>query len=80
MLPLAQWPTIFRHHFAIQFPSPAYGHALRHPDYHGDLYPSMEVGGVGYICEVCELRKCNRRRQPARVDIEGKLHRVFNLY
>jgi hypothetical protein len=46
----------------------------------GNLYSSMEVGDVGYICEVAKLRKCNRRRQPARVDIEGKHLHLFNLY
>jgi hypothetical protein len=39
---------IFRHHLAIKFP--AYGHALWDPD-RGNLYPPVEVGDVGYICE-----------------------------
>ena len=39
---------IFRHHLAIKFP--AYGHALWDPD-PGNLYPAVEVGDVGYICE-----------------------------
>ena len=39
---------IFRHHLAIKFP--AYGHALWDPD-PGSLYPPVEVGDVGYICE-----------------------------
>ena len=40
--------NIFRHHLAIKFP--AYGHALWEPD-PGNLYPAVEVGDVGYICE-----------------------------
>ncbi|KAI9456870.1 hypothetical protein BJY52DRAFT_536609 [Lactarius psammicola] len=39
---------IFRHHLSIKFP--AYGHALWDPD-PGNLYPAVEVGDVGYICE-----------------------------
>ena len=39
---------IFRHHRAIKFP--AYGHALWEPD-PGNLFPAVEVGDVGYICE-----------------------------
>jgi hypothetical protein len=39
---------IFRHHLAIKFP--AYGHALWDPD-HGNLYPPVEVGDVGYIAK-----------------------------
>src|ERR1700677_640496 len=39
---------IFRHHLAMKFH--AYGHALWDPD-HGNLYPPVEVGDVGYICE-----------------------------
>jgi hypothetical protein len=39
---------LFRHHLAVRFP--AYGHALWDPD-PGNLYPAVEVGDVGYICE-----------------------------
>ena len=39
---------IFRHHLSIKFP--ACGFALWDPD-PGNLYPAMEVGDVGYICE-----------------------------
>ncbi|KAI9439697.1 hypothetical protein H4582DRAFT_1876692 [Lactarius indigo] len=39
---------IFRHHLLIT--APAYGYALWDPD-PGDLYPAVEVGDVGYICE-----------------------------
>jgi hypothetical protein len=39
---------IFRHHLVMKFP--AYGHALWEPD-HGNLYPAVKVGDVGYIRE-----------------------------
>ena len=39
---------IFWHHLSIKFP--AYGYALWDPD-PGNLYPAVEVGDVGYICE-----------------------------
>ena len=39
---------IFRHHLAVKFP--AFGHALWEPD-PGNLYPAVEIGDVGYICE-----------------------------
>ena len=39
---------IFRHHLSIAAPS--YGHALWEPS-PGNLYPAVEVGDVGYICE-----------------------------
>ena len=37
---------IFRHHIVKEFP--AYGHALWEPG-HGNLYPAVKVGDVGYI-------------------------------
>ena len=37
----------------------------------GNPYSSVEVGDACYICNIC---KCNRRRQPAWGDIEGEFH------
>ncbi|KAI9434972.1 hypothetical protein H4582DRAFT_730175 [Lactarius indigo] len=46
---MARWHyDIFRHHLAMTFP--AYGYALWEPG-PGNLYPAVEVGDVGYICQ-----------------------------
>src|SRR6266404_2805678 len=39
---------VFRHHLALSYP--VYGHALWEPD-PGNLYPAVEIGDDGYICE-----------------------------
>ena len=39
---------IFRYHLSVKFP--AYGYALWEPG-PGNLYPAVEVGDVGYICQ-----------------------------